>query len=76
MTSTTFSFEIFNQSESKKIKTILEALGVSNLVVKKRKIMEEYVTPELENRIEEANKEYFDRKTTKVDVNNLWESIL
>ena len=67
---TTFSFKI-DSRESKKIKAILKALGVTELEIKEEEIPSKKFTEKLER----ARKAYSDGKTVAVNTKNIWEGI-
>lgn len=67
---TTFSFKI-DSSESKKIKAILKALGVTELKIKE----EEIPSKKFIEKVERARKEYSEGKTVSVNTKNIWEGI-
>lgn len=68
---TTFSFKI-DSSESKKIKAILKALGVTELKIKEE---EEIPSKKFAEKVERARKEYSEGKTVAVNTKNIWEGI-
>ncbi|TDX84260.1 DUF2683 family protein [Epilithonimonas xixisoli] len=67
---TTFSFKI-DSSESKKIKAILKALGVTELKIKE----EEIPSKKFAEKVDRARKEYSEGKTVDVNTKNIWEGI-
>jgi hypothetical protein len=67
---TTFSFKIDSQ-ESKKIKAILKALGVTDLKIKE----EEIPSKKFSEKLERARKEHSEGKTIAVNTKNIWEGI-
>jgi hypothetical protein len=67
---TTFSFKI-DSSESKKIKAILKALGVTELKIKD----EETPSKKFAEKVERARKEHSEGKTVAVNTKNIWEGI-
>ena len=67
---TTFSFKI-NPRESKKIKTILKALGVNKLEIKKEKKLSKSFIEKLNL----SRKAYKNGETLPVNIENIWEGI-
>jgi len=67
---TTFSFKI-DSRESKKIKAILKALGVTDLKIKEDEIPSKKFT----EKVERARKDYSEGKTVAVNTKNIWEGI-
>lgn len=67
---TTFSFKI-DSHESKKIKAILKALGVTDLKIKE----EEIPSKKFAEKLEKARKEHSEGKTIAVNTKNIWEGI-
>ncbi|KQT21983.1 hypothetical protein ASG31_01155 [Chryseobacterium sp. Leaf404] len=67
---TTFSFKV-DSSESKKIKAILKALGVTELKIKD----EETPSKKFAEKVERARKEHSEGKTVAVNTKNIWEGI-
>lgn len=67
---TTFSFKI-DSRESKKIKAILKALGVTDLKIKEEEIPSKNFT----EKIKRARKAYSEGDTVAVNTKNIWEGI-
>ena len=67
---TTFSFKI-DSSESIKIKAILKALGVADLIIEE----EETPSKDFAEKVKRARKAYSDGETVAVNTKNVWEGI-
>lgn len=67
---TTFSFKI-DSKESKKIKAILKALGVTDLKIQEDEVPSKKFTEKLKR----ARKAYFEGDTIAVNTKNIWEGI-
>ncbi len=67
---TTFSFKI-DSRESKKIKAILKALGVTELKIQE----EEIPSKKFAEKVKRARKDYAEGNTVAVNTKNIWEGI-